>query len=116
MILKKIATCFKRLSKVAITLTLASCFPSCDCYQNVSGIVIDKRTKQVVDSAYVQNVNRNYNNSFTNEKGHFELKSISGGFRNCPPMTVSITKAHYEIKTLEIENRGNDTIYLQRIN
>jgi hypothetical protein len=86
-----------------------------DCNQNVSGTVLDKETKEPIDGAYVQNTLKNYVNSYTDKKGYFELRSISGGIRKCPPMQVAVTAKTYEIKIAEIENGAHDTIYLERI-
>ena len=90
-------------------------FHSCDCNQNVSGTILDKTTRQPIDSAYTQNANKKYTHDYSDKNGHFELRSISGGTRRCPPMNVAITKAGYEIITVEIENSRHDTIYLEKI-
>ncbi len=105
----------KSIIKIIPIITVSFMLYSCDCIQNVSGIVLDKTTKKPIDSAYIQNAIKNYDYSYTDRNGYFELKSISGGFRKCPPMGVAITKQNYEIKIVEIENSGQDTIYLERI-
>lgn len=87
---------------------------SCDCLQNVSGTVVDNDTKQPIDSAYIQNSNKDYNYAYTDDKGNFEIVSISGGLLGCPPMTVTITKDGYETVRQEIKNAGYKTIYLKR--
>lgn len=88
---------------------------SCDCIQDASGTVLDSSTKLPIDSAYVQNAIKNYDNAYTNDSGGFEIRSISGGPFGCPPMTVSIAKKGYEIKTVEIESNKHETIYLEQI-
>jgi hypothetical protein len=103
------------LGQLISLFSLIILITSCDCNQNVSGIVLDKDTKQLIDSAYVQKVNQNYNHTYTDAKGEFKLNCIFGGLRKCPPMAVAITKKNYEIKNIEIENSRYDTIYLERI-
>ncbi|MDP1817547.1 MAG: hypothetical protein Q8K92_24015 [Leadbetterella sp.] len=102
--------------KIILVVSITSiAFYSCDCNQNVSGTILDKTTKQPIDRAYTQNANKNNDHNYSDKNGHFELQSISGGFRGCPPMDVAITKGGYEIVTIEIENGHHDTIYLERI-
>jgi hypothetical protein len=100
--------------KIMIIAAASCILYSCDCNQNVSGTVLDKATKQPIDSAYTQNANKNHDYAYTNRQGYFKLQSISGGFRKCPAMLVAVTKKGYEIKTIEIENGTHDTIYLER--
>ena len=87
---------------------------TCDCHQNVSGTVLDTRTKKAIDSVYVQNTVRTSTHTFTDSTGNFRLSSISGGF-SCQPMPIALTKQGYEIKILEIKNAAHDTIFLERI-
>ena len=96
---------------VTVTLLLSGC----DCNQHVTGIVLDLNTNEPIAGAYVQNSMKNKDHSFTDSLGRFEIKSISGGFRKCPPMNVAVTKNDYEIKLIDIESNGHDTIYLERI-
>ena len=98
-----------------VLLFLTSMLYSCDCNQIVEGIVLDKDTKQPVDSVYIQNIQKHYDKSFTNEKGHFVIRSISGGIGGCPTMKLELTKGSYETKTLEIESGKRDTIYLLKL-
>ena len=103
----------RNLSLIIVATCLLN---ACDCSQHVSGIVLDNKTKQPIDSAYVQNADKKYDHTYTDNLGVFQVRSISGGFRRCPPMMVSITKNNYEIKTVKMENDSHDTIYLERIN
>jgi hypothetical protein len=97
------------VSTITIVLT------SCDCYQNVSATVLDRITKQPIDSVYAQKANNNYTHIYSDKNGYFELRSISGGLGGCQPMHVAITRVGYEIKIVEIANGQHDTIYLEKI-
>jgi hypothetical protein len=103
------------LNTILVVSITSIAFYSCDCNQNVSGTILDKTTKRPIDSAYTQNANKNYDHNYSDKNGFFELNSISGGFRGCPPMNVAITKEGHEIVTIEIENGGHDTVYLEKI-
>jgi hypothetical protein len=98
-----------------LALSAACILHACDCNQDVSGTVLDSSTKQPIEGAYVQNAGKNHDHNYTDNKGNFEINSISGGFRGCPAMTVSLTKEGYEIKTVEIEITKHDTIYLESV-
>ncbi len=100
--------------KIILTLLTLTILISCDCLQNVTGTIVDKRTNKPIDSAYVYKENRKNDNSFSDKKGDFVVESISGGLFGCPPMTVVISKKGYETQTIEIENTGHETIKLKR--
>lgn len=97
-------------------LIFSTVFTSCDCYQNVSGTVLDAATKQAIDSVYVHKKNRDSNAAYTNKEGNFKIVSISGGPFGCPPMTVVLSKAGYETVSVTIGNAKHETIFLKRKN
>lgn len=96
-----------------LTIILSIILTSCDCYQNVTGTIVDAETNQPIEGAYVQKEHKDYDKDETDEKGNFKVESISGGFR-CPPMTVIISKEGYETLTVKINNGGNEKIKLKR--
>jgi hypothetical protein len=71
-------------------LVTLSC--GCDCVQIARARVLDATSKQPIDSVKVYKKSRTEQNTLTNDKGDFELHSISGGLTGCPPMTVVLTK------------------------
>jgi hypothetical protein len=85
---------------------------SCDCLQNVTGTIVDKDTKQPLDSVYIKKTGYDYGD-FTDNKGNFKLKYISG-WCGCPPMKVTAVKDGYETTTSKIKNGGSKTIFLKR--
>ncbi|WP_421800274.1 hypothetical protein [Haliscomenobacter sp.] len=106
---------FSRKMDLPVFLMITAClFCACDCHQNVSGTVLDTRTKKTIDSVYVQIAGKTNIYTFTDSTGNFRLDNISGGF-SCPPMPLALTKSGYEIKILEIKNAAHDTIFLERI-
>ncbi|MBW6481987.1 MAG: carboxypeptidase-like regulatory domain-containing protein [Vicingaceae bacterium] len=87
---------------------------SCDCYQRVSGTVIDKETSRPLQGVTVYNKNKEWSKTTTDTMGHFELSNVSGGFR-CPPMTVIADFKHYDKVEIKIPTSGQETIKLQRL-
>ena len=108
------ASFFRKMDLLVFIIITACLFCACDCHQNVSGTILDNRTKKAIDSVYVQNTVRTSKYTFTDSTGNFRLSSISGGF-SCPPMPLALTKPGYEIKILEIKNGAHETIFLERI-
>jgi hypothetical protein len=98
-------------------LCLILLLSSCDCVQDVYGTVLDADNHQPIDSVYVYKKNRESHYSYTDTNGHFEVESISGGLTfGCPPMTVELKKAGYEMSTTEIKVGSHVKIYMRKIN
>lgn len=87
---------------------------SCDCLQNVSGIVLDSETKKPIDSVFVKKISRD-NGEYTDKNGYFELMYTDGGLFKCPPMKIIINKKGYKQKVEEIENSESKIILIERI-
>ncbi|SMP05277.1 CarboxypepD_reg-like domain-containing protein [Algoriphagus winogradskyi] len=104
-----------RTLTIILTLATLATFTSCDCVQNVTGTVIDEQTEQPIQNAHVQKENKEYDQADTDDKGNFEIMSISGGIFGCPPMAIIVSKEGYESKTLEIDNAQHETIKLQKV-
>lgn len=100
----------RRIATILIGLTILT---SCDCLQEVEGTVVDKETGRLLNSVTVYNKNQDWITTTTDTTGHFELSSISGGFR-CPPMTVITDFKNYDRVEVEIPAGGQGTIKLQR--
>jgi CarboxypepD_reg-like domain len=96
------------------TFAILIIFTSCDCFQNVTGTVLDNETNQPIEGVQAQKENMEYEKEDTNDNGEFALKSISGGLFGCPAMTVVISKDGYETQTVKIENSRHMVIKLQR--
>ncbi|MEC4005232.1 carboxypeptidase-like regulatory domain-containing protein [Flavobacterium sp. SUN052] len=97
-----------KIVTIIIGLTLLT---SCDCYQRISGIVIDKETGRPLAGVTVYNKSKVQNKTTTDSIGHFELSSISGGFR-CPPMNIVIKADNYKTIESSIPPGGQDIIKL----
>ncbi|WP_417356154.1 carboxypeptidase-like regulatory domain-containing protein [Flavobacterium sp.] len=101
--------------KKIIMLVVITCITiSCDCYQIVSGTVIDKETKEPLNDVVVYNKNKPYNKKQTDSLGKFELSGISGGMFGCPPMKVIIERAGYTPGEVEISSGEEETIELEK--
>jgi hypothetical protein len=97
-----------KIMTIIIGLTLLT---SCDCYLRISGFVIDKETGRPLAGVTVYNKSKVQNKTTTDSTGHFELSSISGGFR-CPPMTVITDFKNYNKVEVKIPAGGQETIKL----
>jgi hypothetical protein len=86
---------------------------SCECYQNVEGVVLDKKTNKPIDSVMVQKIDRGIG-EFSDSTGAFKIHANSGGIFGCPLMKISLTKSGYYSDTTEIDNAGSKTIYLTK--
>lgn len=86
---------------------------SCDCYQIIEGLIIDKDTNQPIVGATLYVKNKESNKVLTDSVGHFELSNISGGF-TCPPMNVIVECADYKIYKAKISSGREKVIYLER--
>ena len=90
-------------------------FCSCgDCPQSVSGTILDQDTKQPVDSVYIYNAQKAEVNTYSDNKGNFNLKSISGGLFRCPAMKIIMDKKGYCKDSIEIPNSDHSIMYLKR--
>ncbi len=99
-----------RITSILVTLTFLT---SCDCFQRVTGTVVDNETGRPIQGVTVYKKNKQWVKTITDTTGHFELSNISGGFR-CPPMlVVSETKDYTSTETL-IPAGGQKTIKMQR--
>jgi hypothetical protein len=86
---------------------------SCDCYQRVTGTVVDKETGRPLNGVTVYNKSKEWSKIITDTTGHFELSNISGGFR-CPPMTIVVKKTDYKIFETSIPAGGQQIVKLEK--
>ena len=99
-----------RITTILIGLTFLT---SCDCYQQVSGTVIDLESGRPLQGVTVYNKNKEWSKTTTDTTGHFELSNVSGGFR-CPPMTVIADFKNYDKVEIKIPAGGQETIKMER--
>lgn len=95
----------------ACILTSFILLASCDCYQQVSGVITDKATNKPIEDVVVENKNKTWSNTKTDKNGFFELSNVSGGI-SCPPMTILIKHQDYDSVETEIEAGGQKNIML----
>ncbi|MBF9252585.1 hypothetical protein I2I11_04705 [Pontibacter sp. 172403-2] len=99
----------------ATILSLLLLLCSCDCVQDIYGIVLDAETLQPINSVYVYKHSNEDDFGYTDAQGHFEINSISGGLSfGCPPMTVMFKKNGYEVDSAEIEVGAHAKVYLNK--
>jgi hypothetical protein len=82
----------KNIIAALIVLTIHT---PCDCYQNISGQIIDKATGNPLQNITVINKNRKSNSTVTDSASYFKLSNIYGGIK-CPPMTIVIENNEYK--------------------
>jgi hypothetical protein len=100
----------KRLFTIFIILTYLT---SCDCYQQVSGTVIDKESGRPLQGVVVYNKSKEWNKTTTDSTGYFELSGVSGGFR-CPPMTIGVEKSNYKKCETSIPAGRSEIVKLEK--
>jgi len=106
----------KKLIYLPAIIGMTTLFACGDCMQRVSGTVIDKQTNQPVENVYIEEVKSfNDNNTYTDQKGNFELSRISGGLFSCPPMKVVIMKKGFEAVIIKMANDEHKTITLRKL-
>ena len=98
---------------IIILLTALTLLPSCDCLQRVTGTIVDKETGAPLQGVTVYNKNKDWNKITTDSSGHFELSSISGGFR-CPPMEIVVENTSYKKIVTKIPAGGEMIIQLEK--
>ncbi|HLG35902.1 MAG TPA: carboxypeptidase-like regulatory domain-containing protein [Bacteroidia bacterium] len=99
-----------RITTILLGLTFLT---SCDCYQRVTGTVIDKETGRPLQGVTVYNKNKEWSKTITDTTGHFELSNVSGGFR-CPPMTIIVENTTYKKYETNIPAGGQEMIKLEK--
>ena len=86
----------KIMKNVLTLLAGLTALVSCDCYQQISGTIVDKNTGKPLKGVSVYNIQKDRIKTITDSTGHFELSAISGGFR-CPPMKLAVQAENYRI-------------------
>ena len=95
---------------ILVSISLSLLLQGCDCMQHVVGDVIDNETQEQLSGVKVYKVGNEHDNSITDEKGGFEVKSISGGLFRCPPMKIVLEKDGYET----IQHKGGGQVKLKK--
>jgi hypothetical protein len=113
MIRLKTTTKNSTLTSIMATLIGLTFMTSCDCYQHVSGTVIDKETGIPLQGVTVYNRKVVKHKTVTDSVGHFELYRISGGL-SCPPMTVIAEFKNYDRVKVKITSGGQEKIKMKR--
>jgi hypothetical protein len=88
---------------------------SCDCFYNMSGVILDKTSKQPIDSVSVK-MDRHASVKYSDPNGSFDLHEMGGGIIGCPIRPVTLTKKGYKDTTLIFSGADKKTIYLEKNN
>lgn len=99
-----------RIILILICLLIASC----DCFQAVSGFVVDNDSGLPIKGVKVRNIAQYDVDILTNEKGYFE-KSEIGSAKNCPEIILRFEKDDYRIDTLNLGSGKDKIVRLKKI-
>ncbi|QEC79441.1 carboxypeptidase-like regulatory domain-containing protein [Mucilaginibacter ginsenosidivorax] len=87
---------------------------SCDCVQQVKGVVVDKVTDKPIADVLVRKEHGSEREMKTDSTGEFKLSAISGGVFGCPAMDISAFKQGYKIATATVPAGGEIKIELEK--
>lgn len=104
--------------KFQLVFILFLTLTACDCQYQISGVVLDKMTKEPVqDVAIGKTDTTDLDNPFnrktmTKENGYYEIYGVAG---RCNEIPLFFTKEGYETQKIIFQNNSTDTIFLQPI-
>lgn len=101
------------MKQFSLTILISIFFASCDCNQDVRGIVLDKETGKPVNNVTVYKKNKTWVTTRTDTAGYFELSDISGGY-GCPPMEVIVDDHNYKKVEVSIDAGSQKEIRLEK--
>ena len=92
-------------------------FSSCECVQRSEGVILDKDTKQAIDSVIFYRDEITNGITYSNKSGEFKFEDgLAGGVPKCPDITLYFYKEGYKpVKATYEAVSMNDTILLEKI-
>ncbi len=100
------------MKKYSIIIILFTLLSSCDCYQKIQGVVVQKGTDLPIKGARIYNKDKTYNQVLSDSTGYFEISNISGGFK-CPPLSIVIEKEQYITQAITVKHSQTDTVRIE---
>ena len=100
---------------LTITILTLIIFISCDCLIEVSGTVVDSKTKKPIINASVEDAYMNWGSIETDEQGDFSTVGRTVGLLWCFPLYLEICKEGYESKVVKISHKRHKKIKLKPI-
>ena len=95
---------------------------SCDCIQEATGIVLDRKTRKPIENVSIgkyekEDTSNSYSKKiYSGKTGQFDYHSTSGGFRKCPDLVLYFSKQGYKTSKMTFESvSSNDTVFLEKI-
>jgi hypothetical protein len=114
------ATSMRQFLVVIFTALMFACCG--DCVQQATGVVLDRQTRKPVKNVSLgkyekQDSALSYSKRiYTDDSGHFNYHSISGGFRHCPDLVLYFDKPGFKTTKITFESfTQNDTVYLDKV-
>ena len=110
------------MKRLVSLITIILILTSCDCLQGLTGVVLDKETKQPLADVGIgkyekEDPSQPYSRrEYSDSTGNFDYSSISGGPFGCPDLELFFSKKGYKTSKLKFNSYSvNDTIYLEKI-
>jgi len=91
-------------------------FTSCDCFYNLSGVVLDRNNLKPIQGVFIGKTDTaNLENPFngktrTSQNGTYEINGIAG---SCNTIKMYFSKEGYRTQKVMLFNNSTDTIFLQ---
>lgn len=101
----------QKLSSSLIVVIITIFISSCDGYKNVSGIIVDKQTREPIEKVMLKEIDK-HDTIYTDAKGFFEIHYMSGFVFSSNNTELIVQKKGYRTDTIKIENGKNKTIEL----
>lgn len=97
-------------------------FASCDCVQQATGVVLDRKTLEPISYVSLgkfekEDTSNSYSRRiYTDNNGQFDYHNTSGGIGGCPDLILYFNKVGYKASKMTFNSVSQgDTVYLDRI-
>lgn len=97
-------------------------FASCDCIQQATGVVLDRKTLKPISRVSLgkfekEDTSNSYSKRvYTDDNGQFDYHSTSGGISGCPDLILFFYKIGFKTSKIAFSSSSlGDTVYLDRV-
>lgn len=109
------------MKKLTTIIFTALALTSCNCVQQVDGIILDRETKEPIDGVIIKSkkgtkVQFSTQEEIISDNGRFKYYSKSSADSDCGTFDLSFSKEGYKTidKTFDT-NVSNDTTYIEKL-
>ena len=107
---------------IVIFILTTLTFASCDCIQQATGVVLDRKTLKPISHVSLgkfekEDTSNSYSERiYTGDDGQFDYHSTSGGIDGCPDLILYFNKIGYKKSKITFSSFSqSDTVYLDRV-